>query len=60
MHNKSEPEIIENEDGHQYTRIEFTPDLKRFGMDHLDADIVALMRKVTNQSVALCLFFCNL
>lgn len=28
-----------------YTRITFRPDLSKFGMDHLESDMVALFRK---------------
>jgi DNA topoisomerase-2 len=31
--------------GKDYTKITFVPDLRRFGMEHLEADIVALMQK---------------
>ena len=40
---KREPEIENGRE--EYTRITFSPDLKRFGMDSLDDDIVALMKK---------------
>lgn len=44
MGDRGEPKMVPN-DGKDYTCITFKPDLKRFGMDHLDEDIVALMTK---------------
>lgn len=37
--------ITKNSKGEEYTRITFRPDLKRFGMDHIDEDTVALLKK---------------
>jgi DNA topoisomerase-2 len=37
--------ITELGGGKDYTKITFTPDLSRFGMTHMEADIVALMTK---------------
>jgi DNA topoisomerase-2 len=37
--------ITELAAGKDYTKITFTPDLSRFGMTHMEADIVALMTK---------------
>lgn len=37
--------MVPNPEGKDYTCITFKPDLRRFGMDHLDEDIVALMTK---------------
>ena len=45
MCDKTAPTLVENKEGKQFTRIEFTPDLKRFHMNDLDDDILALMRK---------------
>ena len=45
MGDRGEPKMVPNPDGKDYTCVTFRPDLKRFGMDHLDADIVALMTK---------------
>lgn len=42
---REEPEIKPNPDGKDYTCITFRPDLKRFGMERLDDDIVSLMTK---------------
>ena len=42
---REEPEIKPNPDGKDYTCITFKPDLARFGMTHLDDDIVSLMTK---------------
>jgi DNA topoisomerase-2 len=42
---REEPVIKENPDGKDFTCITFKPDLRRFGMEALDDDIVALMTK---------------
>jgi DNA topoisomerase II len=42
---REEPEIKDNPDRKDYTCISFKPDLKRFGMENLDEDIIALMTK---------------
>lgn len=42
---REEPVITDNKDGKDYTCITFKPDLKRFGMDKLDSDILSLMSK---------------
>lgn len=42
---REEPVITDNKNGNDYTCITFKPDLKRFGMDKLDDDIVSLMTK---------------
>ena len=41
---KGEP-IISSTDKEDFTRITFKPDLAKFGMDELDADIVALLTR---------------
>mmetsp|Transcript_28242 Transcript_28242/g.45711 ORF Transcript_28242/g.45711 Transcript_28242/m.45711 type:complete len:1587 (+) Transcript_28242:75-4835(+) len=45
MSSKSDPEIKPCKANENYTRISFKPDLKRFGMTHLDDDTVALLTK---------------
>ncbi|KAL7421894.1 DNA topoisomerase 2 [Cryptotrichosporon argae] len=45
MSKKSAPKITENKKGEEYTRITFTPDLKRFGMESIDDDTYALLMK---------------
>ena len=42
---REEPFIKENPDGKDFTCVTFKPDLKRFGMETLDNDIVSLMIK---------------
>ena len=42
---REEPVITDNKDNKDYTCITFKPDLKRFGMEVLDDDIIALMTK---------------
>ena len=42
---RDEPIITENKDLKDYTCISFKPDLKRFGMEALDDDIISLMTK---------------
>lgn len=42
---REEPDIKPNPDGKDYTCITFRPDLRRFGMERLDEDIVSLMTK---------------
>ncbi|KIM84751.1 hypothetical protein PILCRDRAFT_780689 [Piloderma croceum F 1598] len=37
--------ITKNSKGEEYTRVTFRPDLKRFGMDSIDDDTVALLKK---------------
>ncbi|KAF7986171.1 hypothetical protein HWV62_38564 [Athelia sp. TMB] len=37
--------ITKNGKGEEYTRVTFRPDLKRFGMDTIDDDTVALLKK---------------
>lgn len=37
--------ITKNSKGEEYTRVTFRPDLKRFGMDTIDDDTVALLKK---------------
>mmetsp|Transcript_77694 Transcript_77694/g.137624 ORF Transcript_77694/g.137624 Transcript_77694/m.137624 type:complete len:1519 (+) Transcript_77694:118-4674(+) len=44
MTQKHPPEIVDYE-GEDYTRVTFSPDLKRFGMKRLDDDIASLMMK---------------
>jgi DNA topoisomerase-2 len=38
-------QITENKKGEEWTRITFTPDLKRFGMTSIDDDTTALLMK---------------
>ncbi|EIW70432.1 hypothetical protein TREMEDRAFT_43154 [Tremella mesenterica DSM 1558] len=45
MGKKSPPKITDNKKGEEYTRITFTPDLKRFGMNGIDDDTYALLTK---------------
>ena len=45
MESKSEPKITPYVEKSNFTEISFTPDLKRFKMQSLDADIVSLMIK---------------
>ena len=44
MSSKSSPEISEF-DKSDFTNVTFEPDLEKFGMDSLDNDIVALLKK---------------
>jgi DNA topoisomerase-2 len=37
--------ITKNSRGEEYTRVTFTPDLKRFGMASIDSDTVSLLKK---------------
>ncbi|KAF7306385.1 DNA topoisomerase 2 [Mycena indigotica] len=39
------PKITKNSTGEDWTKISFRPDLKRFGMDSIDEDTAALLRK---------------
>lgn len=45
MSRKDEPSIKENKATKDYTCVTFKPDLKKFKMDKLDEDIVALFTK---------------
>lgn len=45
MNSKDDPIIRSNPKKEAYTKITFSPDLPRFGMNHLDDDIVSLMKK---------------
>ena len=45
MQDKSKPKITKCKASDNWTCITFTPDLSKFGMDSLDDDTVALMRK---------------
>lgn len=45
MSQKTTPAITENKKKENYTRITFSPDLAKFGMDHFDSDLVALLKK---------------
>lgn len=42
---REEPVIKDNNDNKDFTCVTFKPDLRRFGMERLDDDIVALMTK---------------
>ncbi|CAR24961.1 DNA topoisomerase 2 [Lachancea thermotolerans CBS 6340] len=39
------PKITSYKKGPSYTKVSFKPDLQRFGMEHLDDDIVGIMRR---------------
>eukprot|EP00771_Trimastix_marina_P001681 gnl/Trimastix_PCT/2769.p1 GENE.gnl/Trimastix_PCT/2769~~gnl/Trimastix_PCT/2769.p1 ORF type:complete len:1640 (+),score=488.07 gnl/Trimastix_PCT/2769:47-4966(+) len=45
MTEKSEPEIRSDRRKTSYTKISFSPDLAKFGMERLDDDIIALLSK---------------
>lgn len=45
MGKASEPKIKPHDKGDDFTKITFTPDLSKFGMDKLDDDIVGLMSR---------------
>ncbi|WRT66491.1 uncharacterized protein IL334_003450 [Kwoniella shivajii] len=45
MGNKGTPKITENKKNEEWTRITFSPDLKRFGMTGIDDDTNALLMK---------------
>ncbi|KAJ3370984.1 DNA topoisomerase 2 [Allomyces arbusculus] len=45
MGSRTPPVISDNKKGEEYTKISFKPDLAKFGMTSLDADIVALLKK---------------
>jgi len=45
MARKDEPMIVRNEEGQDFTKVSFCPDLTKFNMTHLDDDIIALMTK---------------
>lgn len=45
MAEREEPVIKDNPEKKDFTQITFKPDLEKFGMTHLDDDIVALMTK---------------
>ncbi|KAK9790352.1 hypothetical protein WJX73_001002 [Symbiochloris irregularis] len=45
MNAKEEPKMSACKASENYTRITFSPDLSKFGMTHLEADTVGLMRK---------------
>ncbi|KAG9456462.1 hypothetical protein H6P81_000970 [Aristolochia fimbriata] len=45
MGNKSEPVITKCKENENWTKVTFKPDLTKFSMTHLEADVVALMRK---------------
>ena len=47
MYDKSEPVIKKSSAKIGYTKIKFLPDYKRFGMDNLTDDMVALLKKRT-------------
>jgi DNA topoisomerase-2 len=42
---KGKPEIKACKPTDNWTRVTFKPDLSKFNMDHLEADVVALMSK---------------
>ncbi|PXF40486.1 DNA topoisomerase 2 [Gracilariopsis chorda] len=45
MNEKEEPEIRSNPRKESYTKISFSPDLPRFGMNCFDRDIISLLKK---------------
>eukprot|EP00958_Prasinococcus_capsulatus_P030175 scaffold7976_cov403-Prasinococcus_capsulatus_cf.AAC.7 len=45
MTEKSKPSITKCKETENWTKVTFTPDFTKFGMDHLEDDIVALMTK---------------
>ncbi|OBZ80095.1 DNA topoisomerase 2 [Grifola frondosa] len=45
MSKMGKAKITKNGRGEEYTRVTFKPDLKRFGMDCIDEDTVALLKK---------------
>lgn len=45
MNDRDDPIIRPNPKKESYTKVSFTPELSRFGMTHLDEDIVSLMKK---------------
>lgn len=45
MNAKDEPKLSACKASDNYTRVTFSPDLAKFGMSHLEADTVSLMRK---------------
>ncbi|KAF9593284.1 hypothetical protein IFM89_021040 [Coptis chinensis] len=45
MGKKSEPSITKCKEGENWTKVTFKPDLAKFKMDHLEDDVVALMKK---------------
>lgn len=45
MSEKDEAVIRSNPKKESYTKVSFSPDLSRFGMEYLDTDIVSLMKK---------------
>ena len=45
MTKHNEPQIINNYDGEDFTRITFEPDFKKFKMSEMDDDIISLMKK---------------
>lgn len=45
MSKMGKAKITKNGRGEEYTRVTFKPDLKRFGMDSIDEDTVALLKK---------------
>lgn len=49
---------ITSYDKDDYTCITFEPDLPRFKMDHLEKDIVALMRKRVFLLISFCSYSC--
>lgn len=45
MSKKGKPKITENTKGEEWTKITFTPDLKRFSMENIDEDTFSLLSK---------------
>lgn len=45
MGKKSEPTITKCKERENWTKVTFKPDLAKFNMTHLEADVVALMKK---------------
>ncbi|ODQ54837.1 type II DNA topoisomerase [Saitoella complicata NRRL Y-17804] len=45
MSKKGVPKITENSKGEEYTRITFKPDLKKFSLEEMDADLESLIKR---------------
>ncbi|XP_020577441.1 DNA topoisomerase 2 [Phalaenopsis equestris] len=45
MGTKTQPSITKCKEGENWTKVTFKPDLLKFNMDHLEEDVVALMKK---------------
>ena len=47
------PAAIRKERGASFTRVEFVPDLARFGIDRLDSDVLAMLRRSVLDAAAM-------